>query len=96
MHGNAQVERCVVAGMKPYFTHAPQATYNREPWARTKTALLVFGQGLILLALSVVMYFSVLIVAALMEPLPEPETRHFPAAIKSESYSRTQRYWGDD
>jgi len=87
-----------------------QATYNREPWARTKTALLVFGQGLILLVLSVLvfgqglillvlsvaLYFSVLIVAALMEPLPEPETREFKTAVHSEAYSRTQRDWGDD
>jgi hypothetical protein len=72
------------------------ATYNRPAWKRTKTALMVFGQGLILLVLSVALYFSVLIVAALMEPLPAPETREFTTAVHSENYSRTQRDWGDD
>jgi hypothetical protein len=73
-----------------------QATYNRPPWQRTKTFLNFLLEAVILLVSLVGLYFGILIVAALMEPLPTPETREFTTAVHSENYSRTQRDWGDN
>jgi len=71
-----------------------QATYNREPWERTKTALAVTGQALLLLFFAAVMYAYLLIAAALSEP-QTTETRCFQTAAQG-TYCRTQNTWGID
>lgn len=67
------------------------ASYNRPPWHRTRTALRVFGQGLLLVVFVTLAYLVTLSAYALLNPI-EPETRCFSTAAQG-SYCRTQRTW---
>jgi len=92
VHGHAQVERCVVGGMKPYLTHA-QATRRPEPKNQLKAFMRIAGEAVCLL-IACGAFYAVLVLAAILEtPPPEPETRCFDTAVKSERYCRTQNTW---
>jgi hypothetical protein len=70
-----------------------QATYNREPFERTRKALRIAGEAVCLL-IACGAFYSALVLAAILEtPPPEPETRCFETAWDEMDYCRTQRHW---
>ena len=68
-----------------------QATYNRAPWHRTKTALAVIGQGILLLFVALTLYAYTFLLFALSEPA-QSETRCFETAAQG-TYCRSQGDW---
>ena len=66
---------------------------RRQPWARTRLAAEILGQGALLLLLIITAYAYVLIADALINGGYTDEERCFQTAVAETDYCRTQPFW---